>query len=89
MIVDFDKSFEKSLDKIKDSSILKRLESVILKLEAANKLDDLSNIKKLQGHAGYYRIKVGDYRIGLEKIDSTRVTLIIALHRKDIYSQFP
>ena len=34
MIVDFDKSFSKSLSKIKDVSVLKRIESVILKLLA-------------------------------------------------------
>ncbi|OOG75322.1 type II toxin-antitoxin system RelE/ParE family toxin [Algoriphagus sp. A40] len=89
MIVDFDKSFAKSLGKIKDQSVLKRIESVILKLESAERIEDLSNIKKLQGHTAYYRIKVGDYRIGFEKTDANRLTLIIALHRKDIYNQFP
>jgi mRNA interferase RelE/StbE len=70
MIVDFDKSFGKSLGKIKDQSVLKRIESVIIKLESAERIEDLSNIKKLQGHTAYYRIKVGDYRIGFEKLMS-------------------
>jgi mRNA interferase RelE/StbE len=89
MIVLFDKSFIKSLRKIKDSTVLKRIESVIIKLESADKIEDLSNIKKLQGHASYYRIKVGHYRIGFENNQNNKITLIVALHRKDIYNQFP
>jgi hypothetical protein len=45
MIVIFDKSFSKSLDKINDPSILKRIESVILKLEKAESLRECQTPK--------------------------------------------
>jgi mRNA interferase RelE/StbE len=89
MIVRFDKSFLKALDKIKDKTILKRIESVIQKAEEAETLEQISNTKKLIGFTVYYRIKISDYRIGLELINSNEIRLITILHRKDIYKKFP
>ena len=89
MIVRFDKSFIKALDKIKDKTVLKRIESVIQKAEGAEVLEQISNTKKLIGFTVYYRIKIGDYRIGLELISSNEIRLITILHRKDIYKKFP
>jgi len=89
MIVEFDKSFEKYLDKIRDSTLLTRIEKIILKIEEADSLVDLPNVKKLSGFQNYYRIRISDYRIGFEKIDETTLRLIIIAHRKDIYKLFP
>lgn len=89
MIVEFDKSFSKSLDKIKDPTILQRTEKAILKLEKAYSPEDIKNLKKLSGFKNYYRIRVGDYRIGVVQIDNKTLRLIIIAHRKDIYKKFP
>lgn len=89
MIVEFDKSFSKSLDNVKDSTTLQRTEKTILKLEKANSLKDVKNLKKLSGFSNYYRIRLGDYRIGVEQIDNRTIRLIIIAHRKDIYKKFP
>ncbi len=89
MIVRFDKSFSKALDKIKDKNILQRIESVIQKAEETDSFEQLSNTKKLIGFTVYYRIKVGDYRIGFELINPNEIRLITILHRKDIYKKFP
>lgn len=89
MIVRFDKSFIKALDKIKDKTVLKRIESVIQKAEEAEALEQISNTKKLIGFTVYYRIKIGDYRIGLELINPNEIRLITILHRKYIYKKFP
>jgi len=89
MIVKFDKSFSKALNKIKDKTILKRIEAVIQKAEEADRFEQLSNTKKLIGFTAYYRIKVGDYRIGFELINPNEIRMITILHRKDIYKKFP
>jgi mRNA interferase RelE/StbE len=89
MIVEFDKSFEKSLDHLKNPIILKRLENVIIQIEKASSLTQVSNIKKLSGFSDYYRIRIGDYRIGFESIDITTIRFIVITHRKDIYRIFP
>jgi mRNA interferase RelE/StbE len=89
MIVEFDKSFEKSLDKIRDKVLFRRIERSILNLEKAESIEDIPGIKKLAGFKNYYRIRLGDYRLGFEKIDSKKVRIIIVSHRKDIYKTFP
>jgi len=48
MIVEFDKSFEKSLDKVKDNTLLPKIEKIILNLESANAITDISGVKNFQ-----------------------------------------
>ena len=69
MIVEFDKSFEKSLDHLKNPIILKRLENVIIQIEKASSLTQVSNIKKLSGFSDYYRIRIGEFRVGSEALN--------------------
>lgn len=89
MQVEFDKSFEKSLKKLKHKVVRQRIETLILQLEKAEVLEETSNVKKLQGFDSYYRIKIGDYRIGIERTETGIVRFITVLHRKDIYKRFP
>lgn len=89
MIVEFDKSFEKSLNKLKDKSIFPKIEKVISILEKTNSISELPNTKKLSGFKTYYRYRLGDYRIGIELITTTAIRIIVIAHRKDIYNIFP
>ena len=89
MKVEFDKSFLKSLDKLKDSKLLQKIEKIILKCELASDLFEIKNVKKLVGFSNYSRIKMGDYRIGFELVDKEIMRFIIITHRKDIYRKFP
>ena len=89
MIVEFDKSFEKSIDKIKDKSIFPKIEQIITDLENAQTIQEVKNLKKLTGFKTYYRIRTGAYRIGLEKVSESTLRLIVVAHRKDIYKTFP
>lgn len=89
MIVEFDKSFEKSLNKLQDKSIFPKIEKVISILEKTNSISELPNTKKLSGFKTYYRYRLGDYRIGIELITTTTIRIIVIAHRKDIYNIFP
>lgn len=40
------------------------------------------------GYESFYRIRIGDYRIGIEIINEV-ITFITIFHRKDIYNKFP
>ena len=87
MQVEFLSSFSKDLDKIKSKKLKKSIISVIEKIEEANSLKEVANIKKLAGHQSAYRIRIGDYRLGFfadETIQFARIK-----HRKDIYKLFP
>ena len=59
MIVEYDKSFEKSLDNIKNKSLYPRIEKIILEFEKSKSLTDLPNIKKLTGFKNYNRLRIG------------------------------
>jgi len=87
--IEFDKSFFKSLDKIKDADVKGRIERTILDFDKASKITDIKHIKKLVGFKQYYRLRMGDYRIGIELKTPTIVRFIIIAHRKDIYKIFP
>ncbi|CAD5293478.1 MULTISPECIES: type II toxin-antitoxin system RelE/ParE family toxin [unclassified Imperialibacter] len=89
MIIEFDKSFAKSLDKTKNRSLYHKIEKLISELEKSDSVLDLPNIKKLTGFKNYYRARIGEYRIGFEKINETTFRFIIVAHRKDIYKLFP
>jgi len=88
MILRFEESFEKDLLKLKDKKVKKKLTQVIQNLKRAEKLDEISNLKKLEGYKYFYRIRLGNYRIGLEK-DKVIVIITRILLRKDIYKYFP
>ena len=83
-----DKSFEKDIRKQKDPSLNKKVLKLIEKLQKIDSRHQIPSIKKLTGENNFYRIRIGDYRIGLEIVGS-KITLIRCLHRKDIYKYFP
>ena len=89
MVVEFDKSFYKSLDRIKDKSLFSKIEKVITILENYNSLNEIASVKKLSGFKVYYRYRLSDYRIGIEQISKNTIRLIVVAHRKDVYSLFP
>lgn len=89
MIVSFDQAFLKSLKKLKNPELFSKVEALIHKLELLEDIKDLNSIKKLKGFQNYYRLRIGDYRLGLELVTDKEVILIILAHRKDIYTKFP
>lgn len=88
MKVLFEKNFGRDLKKVKDKHLLKQIKDAIDQVESASSLSNVENLKKLQGFDLYYRIRVGDYRIGVE-VSEGRVIFVCFLHRKDIYRYFP
>jgi mRNA interferase RelE/StbE len=86
--VEFRESFLKDLRAIKDKKLLDKLRETIESLESANHLLDNHNIKKLRGGKGYYRIRIGEYRLGFVVEDDSLV-LVRFLSRKEIYRFFP
>ena len=89
MKIVFDKSFLKSIKKIKNTEVEQSIATVIQEVEQAHSIRDISSLKKLQGYKSYYRIRVGSYRIGIKLIDKTTVEFIVAASRDEIYRIFP
>ena len=65
MKVEFLASFEKDLSRIRQNHLKLAIEKLILTTEKAEKLKEIPHLKKLSGHKSAYRIKLGDYRIGI------------------------
>ncbi len=88
MDVLFEASFARDLKRVKDKRLLPRVQKVIEAIKTTHELNEIHNLKKMQGFDAYYRIRLGDYRIGIE-IVSEQVVFVRILHRKDIYKKFP
>jgi mRNA interferase RelE/StbE len=88
MKIKFESKFSKDLRKIKDQKLLSQIKIVINECKLAQTLDDIKNLKKLKGYQTFYRIKIGDYRIGIAIINDELI-FIRFLHRKEIYRFFP
>jgi len=86
--VEYRQSFTKDIQKLGDATVRKRVASTIGAVKSAASLDNIAGVKKIQGHSGYYRIRISDYRIGVF-VDGEIVTFVCCLHRKDIYRHFP
>ena len=84
-----EKSFDRDVDRIKDKKVLRKLRTFISMIENADTIHEITHIKKIEGYESYYRMKVGDYRLGMEMVSNKEVVLIRFLHRKDIYRYFP
>ena len=85
----YGKRFSKDLDAIRhEAKVKEALLELVEHLKAAESLGDLKGVRKIEGYQGYFRIKVGDYRLGI-KAAQNRLELIRFLHRKDIYRRFP
>lgn len=88
MTIEFKASFLKQLQKLKDKALQDSIYKVIVAAENAKTVEDIPKIKKLTGYTNYYRVRVGDYRIGLNVVDKT-IYFVTFDHRKDIYKYFP
>lgn len=89
MIVSFDRSFQKSLNKISDPLVSRQIEKLIQKIITISSIRQLPQAKKLQGFSNYYRISIGNYRVGCELTTPSEILFVIVANRKDIYKYFP
>lgn len=88
MQVFYSKKFLKELASIPSKTRIKVETLVFTELPEIDSISKIKNLKKLKGHATYYRIKEGDYRIGIRlTVDSIVFERIF--HRKEIYKFFP
>jgi mRNA interferase RelE/StbE len=88
MKVEFKKSFLKSLEGLRDKQLKSSILKIISQVESIEKIQSIASLKKLAGFSDFYRIRLGDYRIGLQIVNKT-VIFVTFSHRKDIYKNFP
>jgi mRNA interferase RelE/StbE len=89
MILEYERSFNKDLKKITDEKLKLDIAKLLIKLKKIPSISGIKNLKKMTGYQTYYRIRMGDYRIGLKIENQTTLKLIRFKHRKEIYKLFP
>jgi mRNA interferase RelE/StbE len=80
--------FGRDIAKIRLQAVKDDIAAIIEQVETAQNLTDLANLKKLKGFKTAYRLRSGDYRIGIF-IENDTVEFARVVHRKDIYKVFP
>jgi mRNA interferase RelE/StbE len=84
----FRESFDSDLSAVTDAALLRRIKKVIEQVEAAKTFQQIPNLKRLESSGKYYRIRLGEYRLGFV-FENGAVSFIRFLHRKEIYRYFP
>jgi mRNA interferase RelE/StbE len=84
----FLKKFSKDLDKIRTSKDKEAIREPIELIRSCHSIDEIKSLKKLKGFKDAYRIRIGDFRMGVF-IEADIVIFARIAHRKDIYNIFP
>jgi len=88
LIVEYRKKFLKELSKI-PSKTRKNIEHFVFEeLQSYTAINESAKIEKLKGYRNYYKVRFGDYRIGLQ-IKRNKIICERVLHRREIYRRFP
>jgi mRNA-degrading endonuclease RelE of RelBE toxin-antitoxin system len=87
--IEYSERFLKDLKKLRNNKIYNQIKELCFeKLPAFENLSSIKNLKKIQGHTNYYRIRIGNHRIGI-KIEGNTIFIMRVLHRREIYKYFP
>ncbi len=88
MKVTFRQSFARDLKKVKTQAVLDRVRRVIEQVEATSTTQEIRDLKKMSGAGNFYRIRVGDYRLGVV-VEGRQIEFVRCLPRRDLYRFFP
>ncbi len=88
MICFYKKTFLKDLAKL-PLGYRKKIEKIAFEdIPKSDNIFEVLDIKKMRGYKNYYRIRMGNYRIGC-RIEGNRIIFYRIKSRNDIYKVFP
>lgn len=89
MRIEYSERFLKDLKQLKNTEVYLAIKRFCFEeLPQHDALLSVNNVKKIQGYKDYYRIRIGDYRIGIKSENDTLIIMRV-MHRRDIYRLFP
>lgn len=88
MEVRYSKKFLKQLASVPSETRVKIEEFVFNELTSVPSISSLGKVEKMQGYHGFYKVRFGNYRVGLA-IENEVVIVKTVMHRRDIYKFFP
>jgi len=88
MDVRYKKKFLKELSKL-PKEYAQIIENFIFdELPNYSSLSETGKIEKMTGYRDYFKIRFGNYRVGIKKEDNY-IVVVTVKHRKEIYKFFP
>lgn len=88
MKVEITNKFRKQINSCMDPSLKIKVVQIIERALECGSIHDIPNLKKLKGANNCFRIKTGNYRIGVV-IEKDQVIFAAFDHRSAIYTYFP
>ncbi len=88
MEVEIKKKFLKELSKLPNEYADTIEKFIFDKLPTYDNLSEIGKVEKMTGYKNYFKIRFGDYRVGIKKENNTIIVEIVK-HRKEIYKYFP
>ena len=88
MEIRFRPRFNRELRRTRNPNLRRRVEHATEDVKTASAVSEISGIRRLSASGNFYRIRVGDYRIGVEVEDDV-VILARFGHRREFYRSFP
>ena len=73
----------KDVNKIKNDKLKSKIFQVVTDLKMAENLSEIKNVKPMSGHSDAYRIRIGNYRLGVFYSEET-ITIARFVKREDI-----
>ena len=88
MELEYRASFTRDLRRVRNAEVRGRVLGIMEELEAAAAITDVRGVRRIRGEGRYYRVRVGDYRLGVA-LEGDVAIVVRFLHRSDIYRFFP
>ena len=88
MEVKYHSGFDKDLEEITQPYVKKAVLKVIERAKSARHLGEIPRCEKLTGYRNAYRIRIGEFRIGVFSEENI-IGFARVCNRKDIYKIFP
>ncbi len=88
MKIEYRKNFLKELSKL-PAKYAKIIEQFIFDdLPNYSSLSDIGKVEKMTGYKNYFKIRFGNYRVGIKK-ENDYIIVETVKHRREIYKFFP
>jgi len=87
--VRYKKRFLKELAKLPGRTREEVERFVFETLPAAESLERIGTVERIQGHKGFYKVRFGAYRLGLRAEGAGFLEVMVVAHRREIYRLFP
>ena len=89
MKISYSKILLNDLKQIKNRNLKNDVIAIFDEIKSTNSVSDIHECIMLEGYSDYFRIRIGNYRLGCKILSRDKVLIICFKHRSEIYKEFP